>query len=125
MGNKYGATVVHQGSSQRDESVVSWASRSSHGYQSPGSDYSSEPDYVFDQTYRDPGASKDHTVVPARRSETNPRMTDGNMKKSTERSSKKKGKVVVLNHGKGSKDSSDPSPGYSGGYHGSKHNDGR
>lgn len=102
MGNKYGTTVVHQGSSQRDESVVSWASRSSHGYNSPASDCSSEASLVFEQTYRDPAA-------------------EGNRKHTTERSSKKNGKVVVVNHRKSSKEPSGPSPSYSGGYSNNKY----
>ena len=121
MGNKYGTTVVHQGSSQRDESVVSWASRSSHGYNSPASDCSSEASLVFEQTYRDPAAGKEHTVVPARRSLTNHSMTEGNRKHTTERSSKKNGKVVVVNHRKSSKEPSGPSPSYSGGYSNNKY----
>lgn len=90
---KYGATVVHQDAARRDASVGSWASRSSYDYQSPSSDCSSESSYVWEGHYRDPESK-------------------GNMKTVTERRTHKGGKVVVVNHRKGNKESG-PTPSYS------------
>lgn len=109
---KYGATVVHQDAARRDASVGSWASRSSYDYQSPSSDSSSESSYVWEGHYRDPESSKKHPSLPCPVSLADSRVTEGNMKTVTERRTHKGGKVVVVNHRKGNKESG-PTPSYS------------